>query len=243
MLVPSSPCFGVIVAYIAASLAHPVARTRTHTRTFFLSQASRPAPEPSPELTVDILRPSLFTMHILLFASVLLLQFSSLGSASPLAITPRASVPSCQLLPPATTSPSCTGDGCCAWKYGSDLLQAGDCRGTTTGSTPLSAPPAGWVASCEALRQSVLADDSALVFQTWAAATWYRLVANAGCSFEVRPDTGMDSSYEGIHVGNGDLADILLAAVAATQQGSRTAAGTTDCYGYPMQWRMLPAGN
>lgn len=182
-------------------------------------------------------------MHILSFASVLLLQFSSLCSATPLAITPRASVPSCQLLPPATTSPSCTGSGCCAWKYESDQLQAGDCHATAASSAPLSARPANWAASCETLRQSVLADNAAIVFQTWAGATWYRLLANDGCSFEVRPDTGMDSSFEGIHFGNGDIADILSAAIPATQQGSQAAAGTTTCYGYPMQWRVMPAGN
>lgn len=182
-------------------------------------------------------------MHILLFASVLLLHFSSRCSATPLAIAPRASVPSCQLLPPASTLPSCAGSACCAWKYESDRLQVGDCRATAARSAPLSAPPADWAASCEALRRSVLADHAAIVFQTWAGATWYRLVANAGCSFEVRPNTGMDSSYEGIHFGNGDIADILSAGIAATQQGSQAATGTTTCYGYPMQWRMVPAGN
>lgn len=189
-------------------------------------------------------------MQIPFFALALLWQFSSLGSATPLSLTPRASVPSCLILPPTDTSPSCSGGNCCAWKYETDRLQTGDCRGTTTTTSPAPVAVAvadnDWKASCEVLRQSVLADHGTLVFLSWTGATWYRLVAHAGCSFDVRPDTGLDSSHEGIHLGNGDIADILSAALAVAApegRGAAAVAGSTTCYGYPMQWRMVPTSN
>lgn len=180
-------------------------------------------------------------MYLTMFLPSILLQLAALVSASPLLTARDTSGPACTYVTGITTTPSCPGS-CCGWKLSgstSDFCDASS--GTSTIS--LSSAPSGWLATCDALRASVAADGANYILTTYQPGENHAVAyEDGGCRLEVRIDASPDE--EPPRLAAGDVAALIADGIAAVGSGSAVGAtGSTRCYGYDVQWRIVPPGN
>ncbi|KAH6645964.1 hypothetical protein BKA67DRAFT_663838 [Truncatella angustata] len=168
-----------------------------------------------------------------------MLQLAALCSATPLAHPPRASSgPACTYIS-SVGAISCPG-GCCGWALAGSTTPFCDAGGAS--SLAIASRPGNWLESCGALGAATRDANRNYVLTEFQQGVWHALVENDGCRFEVNIADPEDSG-DPIHVAAGDVETFLGQGIEQSQGGSSGATGSTRCYGYGLQWRVVPPGN
>lgn len=161
-------------------------------------------------------------------------QLAALCSATPLLVSRSTSGPACTFID-AVGAISCAG-GCCGWALSGATSPM--CDASTAQTLTLASKPDGWAASCTALATG----DVDYVLTTFQQNTWHAVVSNSGCRFEVNISDPQDSN-DPVRITSMDMATFMASGISVSQSGSFGATGSTRCYGFNMQWRMVPPGN
>ncbi|KAI0125016.1 hypothetical protein BJ170DRAFT_484806 [Xylariales sp. AK1849] len=177
-------------------------------------------------------------MYLLITLSLLFLQFAAFCSATPLLST-RIAGSACTYLTSTSTAPSCPG-GCCGWQLSTDSPGPW-CDADSASTVTLASKPANWLASCTSLQQSVSSNKANYILTTYQQNIYHAVVSNSGCAFQVSISTPIDP--DSIHIGSADIATFLTSGIAASQNGNFGATGSTRCWSYSLQWKMIPPGN
>ncbi|KAF3025760.1 hypothetical protein E8E14_014469 [Neopestalotiopsis sp. 37M] len=164
-------------------------------------------------------------------------QLAALCSASPLLIS-RSSGPACTFIDNVGAI-SCNG-GCCGWALSG--ASSPFCDASTASTLTLSSKPDGWLSSCSTLKSDLTANNKDYVLTTYQQNTWHAVVSNTGCRFEVNISDPQDSN-DPIRLTGGDIATFLTSGIPVSQSGGLGATGSTSCYSFHLQWRMVPPGN
>ncbi|KAK6075532.1 hypothetical protein SCUP515_05965 [Seiridium cupressi] len=169
------------------------------------------------------------------FAAIL--QLANICSATPL-LTPRASGPACSFIDSVGTI-SCPG-GCCGWSLAGSSSPF--CDASTASTLTLTNKPSSWVSSCSTLKSDTATQNKNYILTEFQQNTWHAIVSNDGCRFEVNISDPEDSN-DPIRMAAGDIGTFLDSGVSASQNGNYGTTGSTSCYSYHLQWRMVPPGN
>lgn len=169
--------------------------------------------------------------------SAAILQLATLCSSTPL-LTPRASGAACSFIDNIGAI-SCPG-GCCGWSLAGSTTPF--CDASSASTLALSNKPANWASSCTTLKSDTTSKNKNYILTEFQQNTWNAIVSNDGCRFEVNISDPEDSS-DPIRIAASDIATFMGLGISATQSGNYGAIGSTNCYGYKLQWRVVPPGN
>lgn len=173
-------------------------------------------------------------MYISSTISLAVVQLTALCSATPL-LSRSTSGPACTFID-AVGAISCDG-GCCGWALAGATSPM--CDASTAQTITLTSKADGWAASCAGLAAG---GDVDYVLTTFQQNTWHAVVSNSGCRFEVDISDPQDSN-DPVRITSMDMATFITSGISVSQSGSFGATGSTRCYGFDMQWRMVPPGN
>ncbi|KAH8677978.1 hypothetical protein BX600DRAFT_451171 [Xylariales sp. PMI_506] len=180
-------------------------------------------------------------MHLLSTLTALLLHASAVCFATPIVSLRGTSAPACTYLASvADGAPSCPG-GCCGWRI-TGTPDGAVCTTWTSSAVALTSRPAGWLESCSELQSAQLTSEAAIyILTSYTQGSYNAVVSNSGCVFEV--NISSPNNADSIHIASGDISQFLAAGIASSQDGEYGATGSTECWAYNLQWRMVPPGN
>ena len=75
---------------------------------------------------------------------------------------------------------------------------------------------------------------------TFLTTEFNTLLSHGKCAFQVKPEPKPEWDHDAIYIGGTDITDLLKASVEKSKGGSVGLKGSTTCYSYPLEWRVVP---
>lgn len=132
------------------------------------------------------------------------------------------------------------GGACWAWSAATDTPSE-YCDPSAFGTVDDIDSSADWIKDCTSLRESELGESRDLLLAEFLTTDFNTLLSKGKCAFQVKPEPREDENdNDQIYIGGQDIMDLLQMSVERSQDGTVGVKGTTKCWSYALEWRVVP---
>ena len=174
-------------------------------------------------------------MHFRQALSFLALPAAALSLPTAL-VEPRAAQ-ECKLF--KYPDPPQDGGACWAWSAATSSSSE-FCDPSTFGTVDDIDSSADWIKDCTSLRESELGTTRNLLLAEYLSTDFNTLLSKGKCAFQVKPEPRRSDDHDQIYFGSKDVTDLLETSIEKSKDGTVGVKGSTTCYSYPLEWRVVP---